>query len=215
MFYQLSDIVEDVKIILDENRQSDQLAGTDDNDTLSLDEIIMTRITGAAEEVAKLAPARLLGIGYPFADEITWRYRPGYGPGYTVLPHDFMRLITFQMSDWSRPVTRFITEDDPLYLAQQSRFPGIRGNPQRPVVAIIPDAANLILEFYSCAAGANVHVRKARYLPYPRVKDGGLEIPKRIYQAILYYTAAQSLVSLSQTDLAGTMFEISKNKLQQ
>lgn len=214
MIYNTSDIIKDVKVIIDENMDSSPLLQEGDIDTLSLEEIIQSKITGAVEEIAKQAPVRLLGIGCPFGNDIIWRDRPGYGPGYVILPGDFMRLVTFQMSDWTRPVTTFVTENDLQYQQLQSRYPGISGNPQNPAVAIVMDAANMILEFYSCSAGEGVHIRKARYLPFPVIKDGTVDIPKRIYQSALYYIAAQTLVSLSQMDLAKALIEISKNKLQ-
>lgn len=215
MIYDKSDIVKDVRIILDENMDSRALIREDDIDTLSLDEVIASKILEAAADIEKQAPAHLLGIGYPFGDDIIWRDRPGHGPGYVILPGDFMRLVTFRMSDWAMPVTGFITEDSPLYARMQSRYPGISGNPQAPVVAIVQDAANRILEFYSCAAGEGTHIRKARYLPYPKFDAaGGVEIPKYVYTAVLYYTAALTCVTFSATDQAKSLIELSKSKLQ-
>lgn len=214
MKYTEKRIISDVKALLDENPDSGKLLAEDDVDTLSLDAIIASNILRAVARVVRDAPVRLLGIGLPFGDDVIWRDSPGHGPGYVILPGDFLRLLTFQMSDWSRPVTSFITEDSPQYAEQQSRYPGIRGNVRNPVVAIVQDAANRVLEFYSCEAGEGVHVRKARYLPCPSIgKDGVMEIPKLVYTASLYAIAALACVTLSATEQAKSFFELSKTAL--
>lgn len=215
MKYTESGIVGDVKAILDENMDSGRLVMEDDVDTLSLDAIIKSNILRAVEGVVKEAPARLLGTGLPFGDDIIWRDSPGRGPGYVILPVDFLRLIAFQMSDWARPVGGYITEDDPLYPEQQSRYPGIRGNVRNPVLAVVQDAANLILEFYSCEAGDGVHIRKARYLPYPAFDKGGrVEIPRPVYTSVLYRAAALTCTTLSAAEPAQTFMGLSKMELQ-
>lgn len=52
------------------------------------------------------------------------------------MPHKYLRLIWFKMSDWAYGVTEGISADSPMYAVQHSKY-GIKGSPERPVIAII------------------------------------------------------------------------------
>ncbi len=209
MLYAVSDIKRDVRIAIDQNMTSDALSDLGDVDTLSLEEIIGSKIETAARLVESTAPHHLLDGGKPFAESIGWDSEPGYGNGHVVLPADFMRLVSFQMSDWSMPVFDAIGADDPLYLRQKSRYPGVRGNPQKPVVALCQWPVGLVLEFYSCSGGPTVYVRRDRYLPYPKVVDGEIDLCPRLRDAVVYYAAYLTALSVSDEKLAGTMLNLS------
>lgn len=210
MKYKVNDLVRDIRIAIDQNMTSTQLAGLGDIDTLSLEDIIGSKIADAARIVEQNAPSYLLDSGQAFADSIGWYGAVGIGSGYIHLPDDFMRLVCFQMSDWSRAVITAISEDDPQYEMQSSRFPGIRGCPQKPVVAITQQPVGLVLEFYSCTAGEHVYVKKARYIPIPKVTDGEIELCERLKPSIVYYAAYLTALSVGNGDLAAGMLNISK-----
>lgn len=148
MFYLLDNLKKSIRIALDQNNSSDLLVGIGDIDTLTLEEIIASKIVDAVRIVTADAPSYLLEGGKPFAERIAWESQPGYGCGWTLLPDDFLRLVCFKMSDWSYAVTDAVTEDSQAYRMQRSRFPGIRGNPERPVVAITSQPAGQVLEFF-------------------------------------------------------------------
>lgn len=202
MLYDISKIQEDVRIAINENRLGTELIEDADEETLSLNEIIQSKIEEAVQTVESIAPLHLVGEGETFAETIVWFGERGKGGGYTLLPSDFLRLITFQMSDWSYPVSTAISQDSPLYPLQKSRYPGIRGCPQRPVVAIVPRAIGITLEFYSCTSGENAHVIRARYLPVPKIEDGQIEICERIYKAVVLQCASIVSVTVGNTQLA-------------
>lgn len=211
MEYNVTDIQRDVRIALNENDASDKLAEFGDVDTLSLDELIKSKIVDAVRAVELQAPLSLLDRGEPFAKKIWWEDEVGVGKGYIQLPDDFMRLVTFQMSDWSHAVTTAITEESPLYARQGSRYGGIRGNPQNPVVAVIHHPTGLVLEFWSCMAGEGVSVHKARYIPIPRItSDDRIDISEKLVQSVVYYAAYLTAQSLGDGDSAGRMLTISK-----
>ncbi|MDY5632539.1 MAG: hypothetical protein SPF56_08640 [Bacteroidaceae bacterium] len=210
MKYKLIDLQRDVRIAIDENMVSTALLGEGDIDTLGLNEIILSKIVDAARAVCEAAPTHMLGRGEPFAESIKWKHARGIGMGSIHLPDDFMRLITFQMSDWSRAVTTAISEDSPQYALQCSRYPGISGNPQNPVVAITVQPIGLVLEFYGCSAGDAAFVRRARYLPYPRVEHGETDLPERLRTSIVYYTAYLTALSVGNNELASSMLNQSK-----
>lgn len=202
MEYGIEKIKEDVRIAIDENAQSEAFIDNADEDTLTLNQIIESKIEEAVRTVESIAQLHLVGEGEVFAENIVWFGEPGNGGGYTLLPSDFLRLITFQMSDWSYPVSTAISQDSPLYPLQKSRYPGVRGCPQRPVVAIVPRAIGITLEFYSCTSGENAHVIRARYLPVPKIEDGQIEICERIYKAVVLQCASMVSVTVGNTQLA-------------
>lgn len=208
MRYEISRILSDVRIALDQNKPSEGLIS--DIDTLSINDIIEGKIVDAVIAVERSAPVHLLGTGEPFGTSVAWNSSVGYGSGHIVLPSDFMRLIVFQMSDWSRGVSHAISNTDPLYNVQQSKFAGVRGCPEKPVVAIVPGNVGLLLEFYSCMAGERVCVKSARYLPLPIITDGSVEICEKCYQAVIYYCAYLVCSTYGEHDLATTMLNASK-----
>lgn len=193
MSYNVDDIKKDVRVALDQNMISTQLANLGDIDTLSLDDIIESKIVDAAKIAEAEAPISLIdnAVSLPVGT-INWKSAVGVGMGEIDLPTDFMRLVIFRMSDWSRS-GKIITDTDPLYALQSSRFPGIRGNPQKPVVAICRYPTKLALEFYSSTAGSSVFVRQASYLAIPSVTetDGKktIDISTLCYRSVIYFAA--------------------------
>lgn len=219
MYYAVDNIKRDIRIALDENMSSGVLTSLGDVDTLSLNDIIESKIEDAVRMAETDAPLSLLDGGKSFlsCSNISWESAKGYGMGSIVLPEDFMRLLSFQMSDWDYPVSVAISEDSPKYKQQRSRFAGIRGCPQRPVVAIINHPSGQLLEFYSCTAGESVEVKRARYLPLPSIKNGRIEICEKVKPSAVYY-AAFLVASALGSETAGMLKAIGDkliNKQQQ
>ena len=210
MKYAVDEIKREVRIVLDNNMTSTVLTGLQDVDTLSIDDLIESKISDAARLIESDAPSYLLDSGEPFSDTIGWKEAIGIGSGWIRLPDDFLRLVSFQMSDWSRPTSKVITDDDPEYAMQSSRYPGIRGCPQKPIVAIVQWPVGLVLEFYSCTQGTNVYVKKARYIPMPKIEDENIVLCEKLKPAIIYYTAYMVAASLQSKDLAESMLNQSK-----
>lgn len=209
MIYKVVKIARDVRVAIDENKTSEQLIADEDIDTLSLEEIVRSKIVEAVRRVVTEAPTHLLDGGEPFGDAIFWRSQCS---GWTLLPEDFMRLVIFKMSDWERPVYEPITAADPQYQLQFSRYKGLRGNPQKPVVAIVSRAEGRALELFSCKS-QNATVEQAVYIPLPKVDcDGGINIPERCYVPVVYETASLVLATIGNA-LSSTMSELSKQLL--
>ncbi len=210
MVYKILQIARDVRIAIDENKTSEKLISDEDIDTLSLNDIVRSKIEEAVRRVVTEAPAHLLDGGLPFGDAVYWRSK---GSGWILLPEDFMRLLIFKMSDWERPVYEPITAADPQYQLQFSRYKGLRGNPQKPVVAIVSRAEGRALELFSCK-DESATVEQAVYFPLPRVdSDGGIEIPERCYMSAVYQAASLVLATIGQNELSSVMSELSKQLL--
>jgi hypothetical protein len=212
MIYKLTEIARDVRIAIDQNSMSDQLIANDDIDTLSLEELVRSKIVEAVRRVEAQAPVHMLDEGEDFSDEGV--YWGALESGWLILPDDFMRLIAFRMSDWERTVYTAISVDDPLYEKQSSRFKGIRGNTQKPICAIVNGGEGKVLEFYSCSS-TEAYVSRANYLPYPTIDiDGGIDICERCYEAVVYTVAALVLTAIGDADKAAALSNLAQSILQ-
>lgn len=212
MIYQLADIVRDVKVVLDENMSSEELLALEDIETLSMEDIIESKVCEGIRRVESSAPLSMLDSGHNFGEEgLFW---DNYESGFVILPDDFMRLMSFKMSDWEKTITQAITEDSPLYAKQSSRYKGVRGNWQKPVVAIVNRPEGRVLEFYSCKDNL-AEVIKGVYRPYPKIEDGAVEISERCYMSVIYTIASLVSLSMGEADKATGLIELSKSILEQ
>lgn len=209
MIVQAEEMSKDVRVVVDMNRNSAPLLDEEDIDTVSFDEIIRARLCDAVRMVEMEAPLNMLEQGHLFGESVTWLED---GKGWTLLPSDFMRLVAFKMSDWRYPISEAITQDDPKYSRQWSRWKGVCGNPERPVVALVNRAEGRVLEFFSCRDDTAT-VDQAVYVPIPQIdEDGGIDVSEKCYQAAVYRAAALALASVGD-QLSTTMIELSKSML--
>lgn len=218
MVYTLDKILRDVRVALDENRSAEPLLEGGDEDSLMLDELICSKVLEAVERVHTQAPYHLLENGHNLGDEdfvegdeaqraapeIYWQDQCS---GFVLLPDDFMRLAVFEMSDWERPVYITISATDTKYKMQRSRIKALRGCPQRPVAAVVMRAEGRALEFYSCKS-ESATITKAVYMPYPHIVDGAVDISERCYKAVVYETAALTLMGIGEGERAAAMLEL-------
>lgn len=202
MIVRADEMVKAVRVAIDMNREDPALIADDDTDTLTLDELIKSKIEEAAIIIESRAPVYLLDSGKPLSGSLTFSKEIGIGRGRLQLPDDFLRLITFKMSDWERAVTTPIFENDRAYKLQSSRFAGLRGNPQKPVVAIVSEPTGLVLEFWSCTGGSTVTLQRGRYLPIPKITDGNIEICEKLKKAIEVYAGYLTTGTTGDRELA-------------
>lgn len=209
MIVQAEKMARDVRIAIDMNHDSTPLLVEDDIDTISFNDIIYAKLADAVRMVEMEAPLHLLEQGHQFGENIVWGDE---GKGWLILPDDFMRLVVFKMSDWHHSVSEAITQDDPKYSRQWSKWKGICGNPEKPVVAIVNRAEGNVLEFFSCNDDTAT-VEQAVYIPLPRIDlDGGIDVSEKCYKAAVYRAGALALSSIGD-QLATTMVELSKSLL--
>ena len=202
--------MQDVRICIDQNMTSDALIESSDIDTLSLDEIVRSKILEAVRRVHLEAPNYLLEGGHNFGDAVYWKELES---GWVLLPQDFLRLVVFEMDDWEQAVYQAISTDTPEYEKQRSRFKGVRGTPQKPVCAIAIRPEGLVLEFYSCKS-TDAQVSRAMYIPHPKIdEDGGVDISERCYNAVVYTAAGLTLVTCGEMDKGNAVSELAKTFL--
>lgn len=211
MVYNINDVMRDVRVCLDQNMSSEQLLQTDDIDTLSLDDIVRSKILEAVVRVHTNAPTYLLEQGHNFGDAVYWG---DLESGWVLLPDDFMRLIVFEMSDWEKAVFTAISTTDPEYELQRQRIKALRGTAQKPVCVITVRPEGKALEFYSCKS-KEAYVKRAQYLPYPKIdEDEGIDICERCYTGVVYAAASLVLLTLGESEKSSALSEISKTALQ-
>ena len=212
MIYQMLTIKHDVRVCLDENLTTTALQGIADQETLSLDDLIVSKVLEAVKQAHNDAPYYMLE-GKDFSSEsVTWNTNDT--SGVISLPVDFMRLVMFEMSDWERPVYTAISTLSPEYSKQKSRHKGIRGNAERPVVAIGMQPAGRTLEFYASKTN-QATISRALYMPIPVIDiNDGVDISEQCYQAVLYMTAGLVKATMGETEAAKLFFELYKNNIE-
>lgn len=165
---------------------------------LPLDEIIRAKAVEAVREAHLEALPCQLEAARPFLPDalgITWTDDCA---GWFALPPDFLRLVAFEMNDWERPAGEPIDPASAAYALQRGRFAGLRGTPQRPVVAIVRHASGLMLEFYSCRS-KSASIRRALYVPEPKVDEqtDTIAVSAPLYGEVIAKTAAKVKATLT------------------
>lgn len=222
--YQAEKIAEDVRVALAENKRDDVLLEEEDTDTLLQKDLIISKIEEAVRRVESVAPVLCLEGGKHFGvddaeDELCEDTGSGVFwnddlSGWLLLPDDFMRLVSFRMSDWERTVRVAITADDPRYDMQSSRHKGIRGNVQKPVCAIVDRPEGKALEFWSCNS-KDAYVERATYRAWPRMDSyGGIDISERCYTAVVYTIASLVLTAYGESEKASALNALAQSSFE-
>lgn len=202
--YDVSELVKAVQVVLDRNQESQSLLDEGDIDTLLQQEIIRSKLTEAAKIIESEAPSHLIAGGTQIEDaDIAWKAVGNTYVGDMLVPTDFMRLVSLQMKDWGRP-GKLISEDDAEYQWQSSRWSGVRGCPEKPIVAAVQYADGLHLELYSCLS-KDTSIKRFVYLPLPSVEDGELKLCEKLKDAIVYEAAFLTCQSLGDANTAQMM----------
>ena len=105
-----------------------------------------------------------------------------------------------------------IHESDPAYLAQKSKFLGVRGGPAKPVCAISSGVSGKILEYFSAPPGTTPTIKMARYIPFPEVVNSSIMICPKLKTAA-YYQCAGLVAATFKDEGATSLFEIAKGYL--
>lgn len=205
----IDEIKRDVRVALDMNKRGDSLLEEGDPDTLELEEIIGSKIEEGIDLVHLEAPLTLLEatpIGTWSGTAATGM--DGMGKGKMALPADFLRLVVFRLTSWLRPVYEPIEETSGEYTLQSSRWKGVYGSPEKPVVAITQRySAQLYLEYYSGVS--NDKIEEAAYIPKAKISGGEVNVSEKCYRAAIYRIGALVLATMG-SEQATTLIEMSK-----
>lgn len=188
MKYRIERIIRDLRIALRQN----PAAATPllESSQLTLDQWITSRLPAAVEAEHLAADLSAFDSPRSFTGSVKWS-RPDIACGSVPLPDDFLRLIAFKMSDWHMAATTTVAPGSEAYKRQVSPHAGVRGNPWRPVCAIVPAPDGRILEFYSSRSTAAT-IEQALYIAVPAVTaDDTIEIAPACYRTVLNRLAAE------------------------
>ena len=206
VYYVVSTLVKEVKVVLDRNQESAALV-PDDSDTLSQGELIQSRIVDAAKLILTDAPSELVE-GVVLTDgKVLWQSSHGAYVGKVQLPSDLIRILSVRVSDWIRP-GKLISEDDDEYKLQSCRF-GLRGNVERPVAAIVHAGGGKYLELYT--SNTNDATLDLSYVKLPEISNGMIGLTQGLKHAIVYMTAYLVCVSLGDNSTAEELLSIARS----
>lgn len=208
--YAVSDLVKEVKVLLDRNQESAGLLTPDDTDTLSQAELIESKIVDSARIIEEEAPyylvagKNILNLVAPTFTKIGDTYI-----GRIALPTDFMRLLTIQMDDWDRPA-KIISSEDEEYHLQFCKYSGVRGNPHKPVAALVQSSSgDLELELFA-SKSLKAKLKYGTYIPIPSISNGSIMICEKLKDAIVYMAGYLTCISLGDTDTASGFLGVAR-----
>ena len=190
MRHSLKKIIHDTRIFLDLNHDAPPLVETAHCGNLAIDDIIRSKVATAVRQVVERLDNLLLSPGKPIRATLAWpEGAPGRGMAVLPLPDDCLRLLTVRLTDWRQPA-HIITENDPEYRWQHTPWPGVGGNPSRPVAAICQRPTGMVAELYSSTGGSDVAIAVAQYYPVPHVThDDTIDIPSLAYDDVIRQAA--------------------------
>ena len=200
----VSDIVHQVRIILDQNQAENSIIMDEDN-SLELDEVIRQKALHAARLLLETSDVTTIDTGKPLDGELEEMDGVGSLSVWKLAcPDDWLRLLTLKMTDWRRATHATIAEETAEYSQLRSGFIGITGNPERPAVAeCVGSDDSRWLEIYTSETG---EIEKARYCPIPvPVNEGGVVVlyfPEKLYRHLLYQTASYVAATYKDSGLA-------------
>ena len=202
--YAVSDLVKEVKVLLDRNQESAGLLAPDDSDTLSQAELIESKIVDAARIILSDAPEV---EGTSCKNAVTWTDSNGYYVGKMVLPTDMLRILSVKAEGWNRPA-EIISESDDAYKYQNCKY-GVRGNPERPIAAIVHTANGKSIELYtSTKQDATLAFI---YVQVPSITtEQKISLPSVLKDAILYMAGYLACISLGDTDTASGFLGVAR-----
>ncbi len=188
MIYSVDRIISMVKTAMGRSNMPRPLIGAMDPDAVSLDSRISANIEQAVCDTYADTPTAMLATeAKTFHDrDVYWHTPKGkLYSGHVLLPDDFMRLVSFEMSDWNHSVFDALNGESPQYALTRSRFPGICGSPHKPVAAIVNMPEGKALEFFSCGS-ADSQISAASYIAMPRFDtNGGIDIAANCISAVI------------------------------
>lgn len=202
--YAVSDLVKEVKVLLDRNQESAGLLAPSDSDTLSQAELIESKIVDAARIILSDAPDV---EGTSCKNAVTWTDSNGYYVGKMVLPTDMLRILSVKAEGWNRPA-EIISESDDAYRYQNCKY-GVRGNPERPIAVIVHTANGKSIELYT--SKKKDATLAFIYVQVPSITtEQKISLPSVLKDSILYMAGYLTCISLGDTDTASGFLGVAR-----
>ena len=210
----ISKILHDVRVILDQNAEDYGVAGVGEY-TLELDDVIRKGIIPAVEWAHMNAPVTKMT-----GKEIAMTPSPLLPPNALQLPDDFLRLVSLKASNWNRAISTYYPEDDPYVSQILSGYAGLMPTANKPAAVMRLEGGKRYLLLYpfvddddssddSSAATEGDTITSAYYIPIPTiddddssddssVSDPSVDIEPTCYDAFLYYLAYLTKITYNE-----------------
>lgn len=203
-----SQLMQDIRIVLDQNRNSGVLSNLGDVDTLSIDDIIESKIIDAADAVIRSAPANLL---YDISVAATSGHTITNSVVTLPLDTDFLRLIRFKMSGWQYPVHDALPYTEPEYVQCHSPY-GVCGTKDRPMVFVVPyGEGTQRLEAFR--AGSPSDTMDCLYVKCSKFNNDNITLGKHLVRPTIYYAAYLVAITLGAGEAAEKLLATCKEML--
>lgn len=225
MTFSIANIVEEIRIVLDQNMNSSPLTDLGDVDTLSLDELIKSKIIDAAAAVLKAAPVPLLSdVASALTGTLTIAESVPHKATLS-LPSDFLRLLRFKLASWQYPVHEALLASSREYINANSPY-NVRGTKDRPLVFLLPGGIVNSqpvqkIEAYS-AVGVGDALDNCLYVKYPSTDtphdaaepgNEQISLGSQLKRPTVYYAASLVAMSTGSKEAAERLLAICNESL--
>ena len=129
------------------------------------------------------------------------------GSGQVVLPDDVLRITSFKMKGWIRPVTRFIDQFLPSCELQYNLY--TRGGSSKPVCVLGKnDIGQVVIDYYSLSPSVPEHeIEYIRGVLVPDKSADSFDINPLLVSPVCYLCAALVYEILARPDMAAIMMQ--------
>lgn len=197
--YSISELVKEVKVILDRNQEKDTLLTPEDSDTLSQGELIESKLVDAAKIIEWNAPKEKIDYRLTAEENGTTENIGSYFYRMEHLPTNFWRLLNVSCKDWERNATIIIEDDERAKMVRNKWR--VCGTLEQPIAVVkMHEEGGSYVESY--VMKEKDHLPKIIYLPMPKIESGNITLCTDIKDAILYMAASLVCVSLGDNDTA-------------
>lgn len=215
MGYTTSDLIKEVRVVLDHNMEDTKLKEFSDTNTLTLDEIIESKLIDAANVIGENAPFYMVdNAKNAIKDtELKLEFATAAKTGYNIyvvktsLPNDFLRIISVKMEDWVRDVKVETDENSLDYEMLFSEFSGTVGTPRNPKVRISKSENSI----YLYCSEKDKKLEHFYYLPKIQEAGENMDISSLLKRAIVYYAASLTAATYSDYNAMNVLQGIAYN----
>lgn len=177
------EIIRRVKVLMEELTPFDDGLIVLNSDVKPIESYIEEMLQPSCNKMLKTCPIHLTTPKALPTSRLIGRTDNNRVIGTLTLPADFIRLHTFKMKLWERPIHRLISVENPDYILQQNPF--TRGGNAKPVMV----NKSGTIEIYTYSVGDRVDT--ALYIPRVDMDEQYIELSDRLMDALCYLTASE------------------------
>lgn len=202
----IDDIVNKVRVKLDEIGVNESEMSMESEDNRNLDTVIKSCIPGAYNMVSLLADASILeGVqieqnSLTINDDLV---------GIIMVPDNAIRILSVRLSSWIAACQDMVSDDSQEYKMQANKW--IRANGNRPVAALVQGASGRQLELYRAKSKEDT-LLYCTYLPGINESDSEVNISTRAMESFIYFVAALTMVTFKE-EIADDLFKVARSLL--